>query len=117
MECEMSNKEHCPDCGVAPGKEHLNGCDIEQCPRCGWQLISCCCNTDAFPPMKWTGLPFTVEACRKLGWYAKLVDNVGWVPCDPDDNDATEDVNRLYRETQWDSTKRMFVRPTNGSRP
>ncbi|OLC27403.1 MAG: hypothetical protein AUH69_06265 [Actinobacteria bacterium 13_1_40CM_4_65_12] len=33
----------CGDCGVAPGGTHHFGCDIEQCPRCGDQLISCDC--------------------------------------------------------------------------
>ena len=31
----------CPDCGVARGRYHTPGCDIEQCPECRQQLISC----------------------------------------------------------------------------
>lgn len=31
----------CHDCGVQLGELHLRGCDIEECPVCGQQLISC----------------------------------------------------------------------------
>jgi hypothetical protein len=31
----------CHDCGAAPGKFHHFGCDMEKCPTCGGQIISC----------------------------------------------------------------------------
>src|SRR5262249_14094682 len=34
----------CHDCGVAHGGYHHPGCDVEECPRCGRQLISCNCH-------------------------------------------------------------------------
>ena len=33
----------CGDCGVVAGGKHHFGCDLEQCPRCGEQLIGCDC--------------------------------------------------------------------------
>ncbi len=34
---------NCHDCGVAPGNYHHPSCDMERCPKCGEQLISCPC--------------------------------------------------------------------------
>jgi len=33
----------CRDCGIREGQTHHLGCDTEQCPFCGGQLISCDC--------------------------------------------------------------------------
>jgi hypothetical protein len=33
----------CHDCHVATGGVHHPGCDMELCPRCGHQLLSCGC--------------------------------------------------------------------------
>ena len=35
--------DRCHDCYIAPGGYHHPGCDMERCPRCGGQLISCGC--------------------------------------------------------------------------
>jgi hypothetical protein len=38
--------ERCGDCGALPTQLHHLGCDIEECPQCRRQLISCGCWTD-----------------------------------------------------------------------
>lgn len=36
----------CDDCGSPRGMLHVLGCDLEPCPRCGGQAISCDCFYD-----------------------------------------------------------------------
>lgn len=45
----MANSgERCPDCGARPGHYHHVECDMERCPVCGGQLISCSCNISCY---------------------------------------------------------------------
>jgi hypothetical protein len=37
---------HCHDCKTPLGGFHHPGCDMERCPKCGGQLISCGCLED-----------------------------------------------------------------------
>lgn len=39
-------RSRCGDCGVARGGLHHPGCDMQRCPCCGRQLISCGCPFD-----------------------------------------------------------------------
>jgi hypothetical protein len=40
----------CGDCGVQPGGHHHPGCDIQCCPACRGQLLSCGCRFDEDGP-------------------------------------------------------------------
>lgn len=39
-----SHSNTCHDCGVAIGEYHQYGCDVEECPDCHLQKITCGCN-------------------------------------------------------------------------
>lgn len=101
--------KNCPDCNVKPSELHLNGCDVERCPVCGFQLISCRCDAKESDRIPWRGIYPGVLECREFGWYARLTNN-GWVKCSKDHPGATEDLNRLYDDCKWDKTKQRFVR-------
>lgn len=40
---EVKGKEPCHDCNAKPAHKHHPGCDMERCPKCKGQLISCRC--------------------------------------------------------------------------
>ncbi len=45
-----SERHCCHDCGCYEGELHERGCDMERCPFCLGQLISCSCSNKHFYP-------------------------------------------------------------------
>ena len=39
----VAKEQSCHDCAVKEGQLHVPGCDVEICPRCQGQTISCGC--------------------------------------------------------------------------
>ena len=46
-------RQPCHDCGVIPGALHHLLCDVERCPACQGQLLSCGCEVEGEPAV-WT---------------------------------------------------------------
>ena len=59
----------CHDCGCEEGELHELGCDMERCPFCGEQLISCACSINLFE-----GKPF-----NEAKWI-KMLNDKGRIP-------------------------------------
>ena len=109
----MNTHDHngpCPDCGTGPGENHRDECDVERCPGCLGQLLTCDCRR---PPrgsrIPWSGEWPGVAECRAWGWYARRVPGRGLVPCGPGEPGAEVDLRRFGREARWDWRKRSFV--------
>jgi len=48
MSTERRLNATCHDCGATEGQIHQFGCDMERCPFCGGQLITCDCSYKHF---------------------------------------------------------------------
>ena len=80
----------CGDCGGHYGEKHTQGCDLEVCPKCGMQFISCDC-----------GIPYEVDeniSQEKLNILKKnqIIDNVAF---------DLEIKTKLTRSMKYDDSK------------
>ncbi len=75
------NEKLCHDCGIPEGGIHSEGCDMERCPKCGGQLISCDCKDedleglDRVPYISW---PLVCARCGVLWPDMFMVSNEEW---------------------------------------
>lgn len=44
--------DFCGDCSAKAGQYHALGCDLEECPKCYHQMISCGCGIQELRPVK-----------------------------------------------------------------
>jgi len=58
----------CHDCGAKEGQIHKIGCDMERCPYCGGQLISCGCVKEIEESVRvpYIRYPVICQRCGKL---------------------------------------------------
>lgn len=104
----------CPDCQVAPGGPHHEGCDVARCPVCGTQRLQCSEHQPAEMSSIWTGRWPGDAECERLGWYCYWDGPRGWVSCSADRAGAVGDLNRLLLaglrgELAWSRDKQEWV--------
>lgn len=97
-ELEAGAGRHCPDCGIAPGQRHEEGCDVARCSVCGFQRLSCAHAEGEGDGGIWSGEWPGLAECREFGLYAVFNPVGGWLTgCSPRDEGAVEDTNTLMR--------------------
>ena len=101
----MNETKNCHDCGARIGDIHTDGCDVERCPRCDGQLISCGCADDGWWPPddereRWSGVMYekeqriAVEDGHYTKWVQDLIGPHGtWESCTKDDPEGEPDLN------------------------
>lgn len=107
-------QEKCHDCQVSPGEIHKDNCDVERCPLCGYQMITCGCDLTHVSDedrIKWTGEWPGAAECREFDLWSKFTDQ-GWVPCDKREPGATEDLNTLVSspDYEWNKDKKRWIK-------
>ena len=108
---------NCPDCNAKPGEKHGNSCDFETCPVCGGQLLSCGHYPNREERLVWTGEHEMHKAAEEFGFYCyedpngygKPEMHYGHIPCEKDHPGAHPDLNRVYRECQWDPKAKKYM--------
>jgi hypothetical protein len=111
----------CHDCQAMPGEFHQPGCDVESCPFCGHQIISCDCAKDEdfytelqqVGAIPWSGMwPGQKEAIEYDFWcrWALTITGHAWQRCAKGDHGARVNLNRVLEECVWDKVKRRWVR-------
>ncbi len=105
--------KHCHDCDAAPGQMHMLGCDVETCPLCGGQMISCGCNPSEIrvdARMPWLGYWTGDKECEEYDFWHYFIEGRGWKRCPKDHPEAAHDLTRLHLSCDWDPEQQRFVK-------
>lgn len=135
-EADQETARSCPNCGVAVGDPHVDGCDVARCTITGNQAIQCCGLDDiagwveagedisdgytvyhagSCGQQVWTGVwPGEAEA-REAGWWCRMGPG-GWIECDADHPDARPNLNRVAIEMRWNRETQRMELPANTER-
>ena len=87
----------CPDCGAANGQLHADGCDVERCPHCGDQRLTCGARVKQAARIPWDGSWPGTKDCERFGFWS-----LRGRPVPAGTPGAVHDLNRLYTDTRWD---------------
>ena len=68
----------CHDCRAEEGQLHLLGCDMERCPNCGRQLISCDCKGSMTFRIPYLSIPNLCGLCGEQWPDMFQVSNEDW---------------------------------------
>lgn len=138
MDPDVNSGDGCPDCSVAVGEPHRDGCDVARCLDTGQQRLSCDDGMDDdFEPIDngdhdcgqdvWTGDYPGRADCERLGIMVRYLDeatgepvtdaiaqmgpNVRVEQCGTGDPGAEPDLNRLMNPggpAYWDRESKRW---------
>ncbi len=78
VEQDRAHMGPCGDCGVGVGSQHVPGCDVARCLKCGGQRISCGCEwPEGEEQQVWTGLWPGAAECREHKLVARWFEDDG----------------------------------------
>jgi hypothetical protein len=101
----------CYACGATPGQYHKRGCDWEDCPHCGLQLLWCGHMAIVRQPerMPFRELETRERAALEYGWYCILVPGRGWRLCRQGTPNCRLNLNRVMESCDWDKEQKKWV--------